>query len=89
MNTNTAKKPIVIVGAGSWGTALALHLSRLGQQVYLWSLEKNHVLQMQKENENQRGAQVVVGAQMEQPRVHSFPADDVHYGITADLPSRD
>lgn len=51
---NTTQKPIVIVGAGSWGTALALHLSRLGQVVYLWSLEKNHILEMLKEGKNHR-----------------------------------
>lgn len=46
------QKPIVILGAGSWGTALALHLSRLGQTVYLWSFEKDHIIAMQKEGVN-------------------------------------
>ena len=35
--TNASFKPIAILGAGSWGTALALYLSRRGQVVHLWS----------------------------------------------------
>jgi glycerol-3-phosphate dehydrogenase (NAD(P)+) len=30
-------KPITILGAGSWGTAIALYLARRGQHVRLWS----------------------------------------------------
>ena len=30
-------KPVTILGAGSWGTALALYLSRRGQTVRIWS----------------------------------------------------
>lgn len=51
---NTFEKPILILGAGSWGTALALHLARLGQSVHLWSNEKNHIIDMQKEGVNKR-----------------------------------
>ena len=32
-------KPITILGAGSWGTALALYLARRGQPVRIWSYE--------------------------------------------------
>ncbi len=51
---NKHEKPILIIGAGSWGTALALHLSRLTQTVYLWSNEEDHILEMQKEGMNKR-----------------------------------
>ncbi len=51
---NTFEKPILILGAGSWGTALALHLSRLGQNVYLWSNEKSHIIAMQKDGMNKQ-----------------------------------
>jgi glycerol-3-phosphate dehydrogenase (NAD(P)+) len=36
-------KPIAILGAGSWGTALALYLARRGQTVRLWSITKSEV----------------------------------------------
>lgn len=36
-------KPIAILGAGSWGTALALYLGRRGQTVRLWSVEKAEI----------------------------------------------
>lgn len=46
--------PLAILGAGSWGTALGLHLSRLGQIVHLWTFEKDHADIMQKERVNNR-----------------------------------
>jgi glycerol-3-phosphate dehydrogenase (NAD(P)+) len=36
---NAEQKPIAILGAGSWGTALALYLARRGQTVRLWTAE--------------------------------------------------
>ncbi len=36
-------KPIAILGAGSWGSAIALYLSRRGQTVHLWSFDKAEV----------------------------------------------
>ncbi|HSW71236.1 MAG TPA: NAD(P)H-dependent glycerol-3-phosphate dehydrogenase [Gammaproteobacteria bacterium] len=51
MATHT-DKPIAILGAGAWGTALALYLSRRGQAVYLWSIETPQVEMMQRERTN-------------------------------------
>ncbi|AAO91015.1 NAD(P)H-dependent glycerol-3-phosphate dehydrogenase [Coxiella burnetii] len=48
------KHPIAILGAGSWGTALALVLARKGQKVRLWSYESDHVDEMQAEGVNNR-----------------------------------
>lgn len=45
---------VLVMGAGSWGTALALHLARNYCQVYLWSYEREHVAQMQKHQKNER-----------------------------------
>lgn len=36
-------KPIAILGAGAWGTALALSLARRGQQVRLWSVDPTEI----------------------------------------------
>jgi glycerol-3-phosphate dehydrogenase (NAD(P)+) len=36
-------KTIAILGAGSWGTALAVHLARLGHGLRLWSIEPDVV----------------------------------------------
>ncbi len=30
-------KKIAIIGSGSWGVALAIHLAKLGNEVKLWS----------------------------------------------------
>jgi glycerol-3-phosphate dehydrogenase (NAD(P)+) len=47
-------KSIAILGAGAWGTALALHLSRLKQTVYLWTVESDHIPEMIAEKTNRR-----------------------------------
>lgn len=45
---------ITVLGAGSWGTALALVLARNGQKVRLWSREKDHVDKMRGQRVNNR-----------------------------------
>jgi glycerol-3-phosphate dehydrogenase (NAD(P)+) len=45
---------IAILGAGSWGTAVAVHLARCGNRVLLWGHHQQHVNSMQKLRCNQR-----------------------------------
>lgn len=52
--TDIRRKPIAVIGAGSWGTALALHLSRSGQEVRLWSYDPNHIAAMSTDRANNR-----------------------------------
>lgn len=47
-------KPIAILGAGSWGTALALYLGRRGQDVRIWSVDASEITAMQKDKANNR-----------------------------------
>lgn len=47
-------QPIPILGAGSWGTALALHLARLGQEVRLWSHFEDEIRPMLASHSNER-----------------------------------
>ncbi len=46
--------PIAILGAGAWGTALALHLSRQGQAVRLWAHDPKQTAVLSKERINHR-----------------------------------
>ncbi|MFO8053208.1 MAG: NAD(P)H-dependent glycerol-3-phosphate dehydrogenase [Candidatus Omnitrophota bacterium] len=46
------KEKISIIGAGSWGTTLAVYLSQKGVEVKLHSVFKQHNLQMKEEREN-------------------------------------
>lgn len=46
--------PITVLGAGAWGTALALHLARKGQAVKLWAYEKGQVDQINTTHYNKR-----------------------------------
>ena len=43
---------VAVIGAGSWGTALALQLERNGHQVNLWGHEEAHILDLQNHHEN-------------------------------------
>lgn len=52
--TATAHQPIAILGAGSWGTALALYLARRGQQVRLWSVVPEEIVALKADRSNQR-----------------------------------
>ena len=43
---------ICIIGAGAWGTALAIHFAQNGQQVCLWTRETEHAAVMRAERIN-------------------------------------
>ena len=45
---------IAMIGAGSWGTALALLLARKGCPVALWDRDTDHIEQLKQERENKR-----------------------------------
>ncbi|MCK5715992.1 MAG: NAD(P)-dependent glycerol-3-phosphate dehydrogenase [Thiomargarita sp.] len=47
-------QPILVVGAGSWGTALAFVLARNGHHVLLWGRNPEHVQQMTHTRQNAR-----------------------------------
>ena len=43
---------IAILGAGSWGTALAVHLARIGHGVRIWSIEAPIIAEMRERRAN-------------------------------------
>lgn len=45
---------IAVLGAGSWGTALAILLARNGHRVVLWGRSAGHVADLSKERRNRR-----------------------------------
>jgi len=45
-------KKIAIIGAGNWGTALALTLANLGHDVRLWAYEQEVVRSIRARREN-------------------------------------
>ena len=52
MTAANDSKSIAVLGAGSWGTALAIHLAKSGISVTLWGNEVEHVEQLILEREN-------------------------------------
>jgi glycerol-3-phosphate dehydrogenase (NAD(P)+) len=45
---------IAILGAGSWGTAVAIHLALAGEQVMLWGHRSQHMHDLIKDQHNER-----------------------------------
>ena len=45
---------ITVLGAGSWGTALALQLARNAHQVTLWAHRREHAAALTENRENRR-----------------------------------
>ena len=43
---NSKDKPIAVLGAGSWGTAIAISLTRDGRSALLWGRDADHVSSM-------------------------------------------
>jgi len=45
---------IAVIGAGSYGTALAICLARNGHQTLLWGRDANHVAEMASSRANEK-----------------------------------
>lgn len=46
--------PIVVLGAGSWGTALAIQFARTGRSTLLWGHDRGHLAELARERRNSR-----------------------------------
>ena len=46
--------PVIVIGAGSWGTALAMVLARNGHPVFLWDCESAHIQKLQQQQSNEQ-----------------------------------
>lgn len=46
--------PVAVLGAGSWGTALAIHLAGVGAGVRLWGHDAAHLARLHAQRENRR-----------------------------------
>lgn len=76
MNT-TSDAPIAVLGAGSWGTALALLLARNGRPVRLWGRNKTIMLAAAQQQRNPRYlSDLVLPAGLE-------PTNDLAYAVSA------
>jgi len=62
------RAPIVVLGAGAFGTALANQAARNGQRVILWARDRAHVAEMQASRENARRLPGVPLAEAVEPR---------------------
>ncbi|NNE37807.1 MAG: glycerol-3-phosphate dehydrogenase, partial [Gammaproteobacteria bacterium] len=54
MPVEYGKNSALVIGAGSWGTALALVLAKNGQHVYLWDNDVQHIQNLIDHSSNQR-----------------------------------
>ena len=66
---------IVVLGAGSWGTALAMQLARNGHQVTLWGRDAGQMARMAQTRSNERylpGVPFPEGLRLEADLVHAM-----------------
>ena len=54
MSAHAPGAPVAILGAGSWGTALAIHLGRRGTPARLWARDEALAREMRETGENRR-----------------------------------
>ncbi|PJG83285.1 NAD(P)H-dependent glycerol-3-phosphate dehydrogenase [Caviibacterium pharyngocola] len=52
MNKTISASPITVIGAGSYGTALAIAFSRNGYPTYLWGHDPEHMQRLAEERQN-------------------------------------
>lgn len=45
---------VAVLGAGSWGTTLAVHLAGQGHQVALWDIQASHLADLEAHRENRK-----------------------------------
>ncbi len=45
---------VAVLGAGAWGTALALSLAERGDSVRLWTWQEEHARELARDRENKR-----------------------------------
>jgi glycerol-3-phosphate dehydrogenase (NAD(P)+) len=50
----TDRAPITLLGAGSWGTALAIQFARAGHEVRLWGRDLDHLAALERDRCNRR-----------------------------------
>lgn len=48
------KRKISVLGSGSWGTALAIHLAKQGHSIYFWGRNKETIKEIETLKENRR-----------------------------------
>lgn len=53
-NASNIPPPIAIIGAGAWGSALAVHLARKGQEIHLWAYESKQIIEINTTRVNSR-----------------------------------
>ncbi len=83
----TVTGPVAVVGCGSWGTALAIHLGRCGRQVRLWGRDADLVGQMAARHSNDVYLPGVELAQSVHPTVALEQAVDGAVYVVAAVPS--
>lgn len=53
MSARAEQTPIAVLGAGSWGTALAIQFARSGRPTRIWGRDRERLLAMARERRNQ------------------------------------
>ena len=52
--TPSSPVAVTVLGAGSWGTTLAVHLAQLGHVITLWDIDRDQLAAIERERENRK-----------------------------------
>jgi glycerol-3-phosphate dehydrogenase (NAD(P)+) len=75
--TGAERPAVAVLGSGSWGTALAVHLARTGHRSILWGIETDELTAMARDRTNRRylpGIDLPAGVEIE----HDFERAVAH-----------
>jgi glycerol-3-phosphate dehydrogenase (NAD(P)+) len=53
MTSAASKTPVAVIGAGSWGTALAMHIASADRTVYLWGHDRAEMMALAADRSNE------------------------------------
>lgn len=76
-------EPIVVLGLGNWGTALANHLAHQGHSVLGWTIEEEVAQGINKNNQNPKYlSDVKLSPQLRATTSADFPSNSLFYLVT-------
>jgi glycerol-3-phosphate dehydrogenase (NAD(P)+) len=75
---------VAILGAGSWGTALAVHLANVGHEVSIWSNDRPALAELESARENRKflaGTPLPVGVKVQPELEVALEGADFHFYV--------
>jgi glycerol-3-phosphate dehydrogenase (NAD(P)+) len=83
---------VAVLGAGSWGTTLAVHLATLGHDVRLWGNDRPALAELERDRENRKflaGIRLPVGVKVQAELEPALEGADFHFYVVPSQATRE